>query len=88
MNSFIKDANNLLRKIKNLGQLPEGAIFCTIDLVGPYPNILHEEGLVSLGKFLNARTEKKVITETFVEPAEIVLKSNNFQLIEKNLNSF
>ena len=60
VNSFIKDTNHFLRKIKSLGQLPEGAILCTIDVVGLYPNIPHEEGLTSLRKFLDARTEKKV----------------------------
>ena len=81
VNSFIKDTNHFLRKIKSLGQLPEGAILCTIDVVGP--NIPHEEGLASLRRFLDARTEKKVTTETLVELAEIVLKSNIFQFNEK-----
>ena len=83
VNSFIKDTNHFLRKIKGLGQLPEGAILCTIDVVGIYPNIPHEEGLASLRRFLDARTEKKETTETLVELAEIVLKNNIFQLNEK-----
>ena len=87
VNSFIKDTNHFLRKIKSLGQLPEGAILCTIDVVGLYPNIPHEEGLASLRKFLDARTEKKVTTKTLslLELAEIVLKNNIFQLNEKTL---
>ena len=84
-NSFKKDANHFLRKIKSLGQLPEGAILCTIDVVGLYPNIPHEEGLASLRKFLDARKEKKVTTEILLELAEIVLKNNIFQLNEKTL---
>ena len=83
VNSFIKDTNYFLRKIKSLGQLPEGAILCTIDLVGLYPTIPHEEGLASLRKFLDERTEKKVTTETLLELAESVLKKNIFQLNEK-----
>ena len=51
VNSFIKDINHFLRKIMSLGQLPEGAIFCTIDVVGLYPSIPHGEGL-SLRRFL------------------------------------
>ena len=85
VNSFIKDTNHFLRKIKSLGQLPEGAILCTIDVVGLYPNIPHEEGLASLRKFLDARAEKKVTTETLLELAEIVLKNNIFQFNEKTL---
>ena len=82
-NSFIKDTNHFLRKIKSLGQLPEGAILCTIDAVGLYSNIPYEKGLVSLRRFLDARTEKKMTTETLVELAEIVLKNNIFQFNEK-----
>ena len=68
-----------------MSQLPEGANLCTIDVVGLYPNIPHEEGLASLRRFLDARTEKKVTTETLVELAEIVLKNNIFQFNEKTL---
>ena len=85
MNSFIKDTNHFLRKIKSLGQFHERAILCTIDFVGLYPKIPHEEGLASLRKFLDARTEKKVTTETLLELAEIVLKSNIFLFNEKTL---
>ena len=85
VNSFIKDTNHFLQKIKSLGQLPEGAILCNIDVVGLYPNIPHEEGLASLRRFLDAITEKKVITETLVELPEIVLKNNIFQFDEKTL---
>ena len=68
-----------------MDQLPEGAILCTFEVVGFYPNIPHEEDLASLRRFLDARTEKKVTTETLVELAEIVLKSNIFQFNEKTL---
>ena len=34
-----------MRKIKDLRQLQEGKILCTIDIVGLYPNIPHDEGL-------------------------------------------
>ena len=68
-----------------MGQLPEGAILFGIDVVGPYPNIPHEEGLASLRKFLDASAEKKVTTETLVELAEIILKNNIFQFNEKTL---
>ena len=79
VNSFIKDTNQFLQKIKSLGQLSEGAVLCTIDAVCLYPNIPHEKGLASLRKFLDARTEKKVTTETLLELAEIVLKNNIFK---------
>ena len=69
----------------SLGRISEGAILCTIDVVGLYTNIPLEEGLVSRRKLLDARTEKKVTTETLVELADIVLKNNIFQFNEKTL---
>ena len=64
VNSFIRDTNHFLRKIKSLGQLLEVAILCAIDVVDFYPNISHKEELASLRRFLDKRTEKKVTTET------------------------
>ena len=80
VNSFIKDTSHFIRKIKGLGQLPEGAILCTIDAVGLYPNIPHEEGLVSLRKFVDARKKKKVTTETLLELAEILFKEQHLSV--------
>ena len=87
MNSFIKDTNHFLREIKILCQLPELAIVCTVAAVCRYPNILHEESLASLRRFLDGKTEKKVTIETLVELAEIVLKNNIIQL-SKTLKQF
>ena len=67
-----------------MGQLLEGAILCTIDVIGLYFNIPHEEELTSLRTFLDVRMEKKVTIETLVEFAEIILK-NIFQFNEKKL---
>ena len=83
-NIFTNSTNLFLRKIKSLVQLTEGAILCTVDFVGLYPNMPHEEGLTSLRKFLDAnfsfiRTE----TETLLELAEIVLKNIIFQFNER-----
>ena len=85
MNSFIKDTNHFLRKIKNLGQLLQGAILFIINVVGLYPDITHEVGLASLGRSLDVRTEKKVTTETLAELAEFFLKKIIFQFNKKTL---
>ena len=46
--SYIKDTNHFLSKLKSLGKLPHGAILCTIDIVGLYPNIPYSDDLTSL----------------------------------------
>ena len=58
---------------------------CTIDIVDLYPNIPHEEGMATITRLWDKKTENNVRTETLVELAEIVLKNNIFQFNEKNL---
>ena len=48
--SYIKDANYFLNKLLSLPKLPDNIILCTIDAVGRYSNILHEEGMSALRK--------------------------------------
>ena len=82
--SYIKDTNHFLNKITKIGKLPEGAILCTMDVVGLYPNIPHGEGLASLYKFLETRKNKQISSDTLAKLAEIVLKNNIFEFDEKS----
>ena len=81
--SYIKDTNDFLKKLSSLPNLPDDIVLCTIDVVGLYPNIPHEEGLSALRKRLDLRQEKHVTTSTQVEFAEVVLKKNIFTFKEK-----
>ena len=81
--SYINDTNDFLRKIEELDQLPEGTILCTIDVVGLYPNIPHDEGLAFLKDFLDSRFDKEVITDALIELAELVLKNNIFEFSDE-----
>ena len=56
-----------------------------MDVVGLYPNILHDDGLSALRKRLNERDEKDVSIDTLVELAELVLKNKIFSFNEKTL---
>ena len=60
-------------------------MLCTIDVVGLYPNIPHDEGLSALRKRLNERDKKDLSTDTLVELAELVLKNNIFNFNERTL---
>ena len=81
--SYIKDTNHFLNKIKKLGSLPDGAVLCTVDVVGLYPNIPHGEGLDSLRRFLETRDNKQISSDTLTELAEVLLKNNIFEFDEK-----
>ena len=77
--SYIKDTNHFLQKIHNLGEVPEDAILCTVDVVGLYPSIPHEEGLEALREALERREDKAISTNSLTELAHLVLKNNFFE---------
>ena len=83
--SYLKDPNDFLKKLISLTDLPSDIILCSVDVVGLYPNIPHDEGLSALQKRLELRRDKKVSTSTLVELAEVVLKNNVFTFGKKTL---
>ena len=56
--SYVKDSGDSINKIKNLQNIPEGAILVTQDVVGLYPSIPHETGLNALREALHNRENK------------------------------
>ena len=89
--SYIKDRNDFLRKLKNVGTFPDGAILCTMDVVGLYPHILHDERLKAvretLGLSNNTSSDgmgKDDLKQDIVDFTELVLKNNNFEFNGKH----
>ena len=67
--SYIKDTNDFLNKLRSLPKLPDNIILCTVDVVGLYPNIPHEEGLSALRKRLDNQMEKYISSDTLCDLA-------------------
>ena len=63
--------------------MPDNILLCTVDVVGLYPNIPHEEGLSSLRKRLDNRMEKYISSDMLSDLAEIILKNNIFKFVKK-----
>ena len=63
----------------SLPPLPDDVVLCTIDVVGLYPIIPHDEGLIAMRKALDLRKDKRISTESLIELAEYVLKNNIFE---------
>ena len=59
--------------------MSDDVILCTIDVVGLYPNIPHDEGLTAMRKALDLRKDQRISTESLIELAECVLKNNIFE---------
>ena len=57
--SYIKDNKDFLKKIAS-PPFPNDIILCIIDVVGLYPNILNDEGLIALGKSLESKEDNTI----------------------------
>ena len=73
--SYIKDTEDFLKKIQNMGKIPQDSILVTADVVGLYPSIPHNAGLNTLNEALDCRQNKKIPT--------FVLTNNCFKLGQK-----
>ena len=77
--SYIKDSGHFLEKIKTLRCIPGNALLVTADVVGLYPSISHQGGLIALKKALDKRLLKKIPTDDLIKMAEFVLSNNFFK---------
>ena len=55
--SYIKDSGDFIGKIKNLADIPDGAVLVTADVVGLHPSIPHQAGFEALKKALDDERE-------------------------------
>ena len=79
--SFLQDTPHLLRELEVLKTkgLPQGTFPVSIDVVGLYTNIPHNEGVDSVKRVLNTRKDPEVPTDTLIKFLELVLKHNIFE---------
>ena len=59
--SYTKDSGDFLKKVKHLGQIPDGDILVTPDVVGFYPSVPHKAGLEILRRRLNERETPEIL---------------------------
>ena len=71
-----------MEKRKTLGCIPDNAILVTEDVVGLYPSIPHQAGLIALKEALDKSLSKKIPTDDLIRMAEFVLSNSDaFQQI-------
>ena len=78
LDSHIKDTTDFLNKLSNLGNLPNNAIFVTLDVSSLYTNIPHDQGVDAWRHFLDTRPNKQIPTETLCDLLRMILTMNNF----------
>ena len=79
--SYIKDYGGLLKKIRNVDNIPENSILVTSDVVRLYPNISHNAGLST--KEIEARKYKFVSTENLDKVINGVIDCGHWENVLK-----
>ena len=74
----MKDLADFLRKIKQIGTLPENSILVTTHVVRLYLSIQHELGLKT-EEAVEKRESNQISTEDLVKLAKFVLQNNYFE---------
>ena len=75
----MKDLGDFLRKIKQIGTLPENSILVTTHVVGLYLSIPHELGLKALEEALEKGQSNQITADDLVKLAKFVLQNNYFE---------
>ena len=77
--SYLRDTQDFIKKIKSLGTIPDGALLCTLDVSSLYTNIPNEEGIQAVAEKLQSDPSKGPIAPFIIELLRLVLTSMNFQ---------
>ena len=65
--SYLKGTPDFLRFLKDIGDLPDGAILATVDVSALYSNIKREDAVEAVRKALETRVDKTVPASFIVE---------------------
>ena len=79
--SYIKDTNDFLLKLQELGKLPENSILFSLDVVSLYTNIPTEMGIKCIEDFLSDHRspDAKPSNEMLIKLLEFILTCNDFE---------
>ena len=80
--SYLKDTTAFLNIIENINKgkvLSPNTILFTMDVIGLFTNIPHNEGLMTLEDELEKRENKEIPTNFLIKIMEIILKNNIFE---------
>ena len=78
-NSYIKDTNHFLQKLKALKDLPSNSILVTLDVTSLYTNIDQDEGAEACFKKLEQRKRKDIPSNLLKNLILLILKCNVFR---------
>ena len=81
---IIRDTTDFLCRLRDLGDIPQGAIICSMDVVGLYPHIPHDEGLNSMKCIIEEFGKDLVIgSDDLIDLARFILENDFFEFEDK-----
>ena len=77
--SRIRDNQDFIKKMKNLGKIPEGAILATLDVCSLYTCIPNKEAIDTILDHVRRDPEAQIPTYRMGKLLEIILYMNHFK---------
>ena len=75
----LRDTQDFIKNIRDLGPIPEGVIVCTLDVSSLYTIIPNHEGILAMADKLRSDPTKTPITKFIFDLLKLVLHSMNFE---------
>ena len=76
--SYVRDTQHFISRLKQLGQIPTGALLVTLDVSSLYTNIPNHEGLLAVADHLRTDPEKQKTGPHLLKLLQLVLHSMSF----------
>ena len=77
--SQIRDTQNFINKITQLGAIPEGALLATLDVTSLYTNLPNHEGLLAVAEHMRQDPTKGPIGNYILDLLKLVLHNMYFE---------
>ena len=77
-NSYVRDTQHFISRLKQLGKIPDNALLVTLDVSSLYTNIPNHEGILAVADHIRRDPEKQKIGPHLLKLLELVLHSINF----------
>ena len=77
--SYVRDTQHFIKRIRELGQLPENSLLVTLDVSSLYTNIPNHEGIQAVADHIRRDPDKRNIGPFIIRLLKLVLHSMNFE---------
>ena len=77
--SYVRDTQHFIKRIRDMGPLPEGTKLVTLDVSSLYTNIPNHEGIQAVAHHIRSDISKQKIGPFLIRLIKLVLHSMNFE---------